>query len=90
MTMAICPTSLDLKLVRGVLVWCARFETDLYLDELRQLATEVRDFVQNKIGSSEFSRTWEDIRKRSGSKREERRDAKHRMVSIGIKAHQLC
>lgn len=58
------------------------------LDELRQLATEVRDFVQNKIGSSEFSRTWEDIRKRSGSKREERRDAKHRMVSLGIQAHQ--
>jgi len=50
------------------------------LDDLKQLATEVRDFVQNKVGTTEFSRVWEDLRKKVAEKRGERRDAKNVMV----------
>ena len=49
-------------------------------DDLKQLATEVRDFVQNKVGTTEFSRVWEDLRKKVAEKRGERRDAKNVMV----------
>ena len=50
------------------------------LDDLKQLATEVRDFVQNKVGTTEFSRVWEELRKKVAEKRGERRDAKNVMV----------
>ena len=50
-------------------------------DDLRQLATEVRDFVQTKVGTTEFSKTWESMRKRVSAKRDERRDARVQMVS---------
>jgi U3 small nucleolar RNA-associated protein 20 len=50
------------------------------VDELRQLATEVRDFVQAKIGTSDFSYAWEGLRKRTKDKRDGRREAKNRMV----------
>ena len=50
-------------------------------DALRELAIEVRDFVQTKVGATEFSRVWESIRQKTASKREERRDTKNRMVS---------
>jgi U3 small nucleolar RNA-associated protein 20 len=52
----------------------------LDVDELRNLALEVREFVQAKVGTSEFSRTWEGVRRRVTEKREVRRDARNRMV----------
>jgi U3 small nucleolar RNA-associated protein 20 len=49
-------------------------------DDLKQLATEVRDFVQNKVGTTEFSKVWEGMRRKVSERREERRDAKNRLV----------
>jgi U3 small nucleolar RNA-associated protein 20 len=54
----------------------------LTTDDLKQLATEVRDLVQNKVGTSMFSRTWESMRQKVAGKREERRDARNRLVSL--------
>ena len=51
------------------------------LAELRQLATEVRDQVQSKVGTTEFSRVWEKLRKRVSERREDRKDARNRLVS---------
>lgn len=53
----------------------------LILDDLRQLATEVRDFVQSKIGPTDFSQVWESLRKKVRETREGRREEKNRMVS---------
>lgn len=50
-------------------------------DDLRQLATEVRDFVQNKVGVTDFSRVWEGLRRHTSERREGRRQAKHQLVS---------
>lgn len=49
-------------------------------DNLRLLATEVRDFVQNKIGPTDFSQVWESLRKKVRETREGRREEKNRMV----------
>lgn len=53
-------------------------------DELRQLATEVREFVQNKVGTTEFSRVWEGLRKKVVAKRGERRQKGQVMVCIPV------
>lgn len=53
----------------------------LTTDDLRLLATEVRDFVQTKIGPSDFSQVWESLRKKVRETREGRREEKNRMVS---------
>lgn len=50
------------------------------LDELRNLALEVREFIQAKVGTSEFSKAWEGVRRRVNEKREVRRDARNRLV----------
>jgi U3 small nucleolar RNA-associated protein 20 len=55
--------------------------SSLILDDLRQLATEVRDFVQAKIGPTDFSQVWESLRKKVRETREGRREEKNRMVS---------
>jgi U3 small nucleolar RNA-associated protein 20 len=52
------------------------------VDELRQLATEVRDFVQSKVGTTDFSRAWDGLRKRVNERREGRKDARNRLVSL--------
>ncbi|OCF30821.1 U3 small nucleolar RNA-associated protein 20 [Kwoniella heveanensis BCC8398] len=49
-------------------------------DDLRTLATQVREFVQTKAGSSAFSSTWEKLRRSTVSRREERRDQRNKMV----------
>ena len=51
-------------------------------DEMRQLATEVRDFVQSKVGTTEFSRAWEELRRRVSERREGRKDARNRLVRL--------
>jgi U3 small nucleolar RNA-associated protein 20 len=56
-------------------------------DDLKQLATEVRDLVQTKVGTSVFSRTWESMRQRVAGKREERRDARNRLVSLRLESN---
>lgn len=56
------------------------------IEELRQLATEVRDFVQNKVGATNFSKTWEKIRRHVGEKRQVRREARSRMAVADPKA----
>ena len=55
---------------------------DAMLDEMRQLATEVRDFVQSRVGTTEFSRAWEKLRRRVSERREGRKDARDRLVSL--------
>ena len=62
----------------------------LTTDDLKQLATEVRDLVQSKVGTSMFSRTWESMRQRVAGKREERRDARNRLVSLSWRAWKRC
>ncbi|TXT11027.1 hypothetical protein VHUM_01778 [Vanrija humicola] len=56
------------------------------VEELRQLATEVRDFVQTKVGATNFSKTWEKIRRHVGDKRQVRREARSRMAVADPKA----
>ncbi|WVF66714.1 hypothetical protein IAT40_001456 [Kwoniella sp. CBS 6097] len=53
---------------------------DSQIDDLRTLATQVREFVQTKAGSSAFSSTWEKLRRSTVSRREERRDQRNKMV----------
>ncbi|CAK9786718.1 hypothetical protein CC85DRAFT_329402 [Cutaneotrichosporon oleaginosum] len=48
--------------------------------ELRTLATEVRDFVSAKVGTTAFSKAWEAIRRRTTAKRGERREKRQRMA----------
>ncbi|ORX36413.1 hypothetical protein BD324DRAFT_651653 [Kockovaella imperatae] len=54
--------------------------------ELRQFATEVRDSIQGKIGTTQFSTTWDSVRRRVAGKREERRDARNVMAISDPKA----
>jgi U3 small nucleolar RNA-associated protein 20 len=49
-------------------------------DDLRQLGVEVRDFVQTKVGVTDFSRVWENLRRHTTEKREDRRQAKNQLV----------
>lgn len=56
------------------------------IEDLRQLATEVRDFVQSKVGTTEFSRTWERVRRRVTDKRAGRREARARLAVADPKA----
>ncbi|KAL1410173.1 U3 snoRNP protein [Vanrija albida] len=56
------------------------------IDDLRTLATEVRDFVQAKVGATNFSKTWEKIRRHVGDKRQVRREARSRMAVADPKA----
>jgi hypothetical protein len=56
-------------------------QIDTDAEELRQLAMEVREFVQNKVGTTEFSRVWEGLRKKVVAKRGERRQKGQVMVS---------
>lgn len=58
----------------------ANVEEDEAVESLKALATEVRDFVQGKIGTSEFSQVWESLRKKVRETREGRREAKNTMV----------
>lgn len=59
------------------------------LDEMRLLATEVRDFVQSKVGTTDFFRAWDRLRRRVNERREGRKDARNRMVSsVGSMRHQ--
>jgi U3 small nucleolar RNA-associated protein 20 len=37
--------------------------------------------VQTKVGVTDFSRVWESLRKKTGQKREERRQVRSQMVS---------
>ncbi|WVQ94326.1 hypothetical protein IAU59_001405 [Kwoniella sp. CBS 9459] len=53
---------------------------DSQIDDLRTLATQVREFVQTKAGTSAFSSTWEKLRRSTVSRREERRDQRNKMV----------
>lgn len=53
-------------------------------DDLRMLSSEVRDFVQGKVGTTEFSRAWEGLRKRVSERREGRKDSSNRLVSLII------
>lgn len=50
------------------------------VDDLRQLATEVRDFIQTKVGVTDFSRVWESLRRHTSERREGRRQAKNQLV----------
>ena len=50
-------------------------------DELRALATEVRDFIQVQVGVTDFSRVWHTIRKKTDAKRHERREKRNQLVS---------
>lgn len=52
------------------------------VDELRTLATEVREFLQTKVGSTAFSKVWEMLRKQTGAKRDERREKRARMAVV--------
>jgi U3 small nucleolar RNA-associated protein 20 len=45
------------------------------------LGVEVRDFVQTKVGVTDFSRVWENLRRHTTEKREDRRQAKNQLVS---------
>lgn len=56
------------------------------IDELRQLATEVRDFVQTRVGTTAFSRSWERLRRRVGEVRAGRREKRARMAVSDPKA----
>jgi U3 small nucleolar RNA-associated protein 20 len=47
---------------------------------LRQLGVEVRDLVQSKVGVTDFSRVWENLRRHTTEKREDRRQAKNQLV----------
>jgi U3 small nucleolar RNA-associated protein 20 len=38
--------------------------------------------VQSKVGTTDFSRTWETMRRKVSEKRDERRDARNQMVRI--------
>jgi len=51
-------------------------------DDLRQLGVEVRDFVQTKVGVTDFSRVWENLRRHTTEKREDRRQAKNQLVNF--------
>ncbi|WWD16787.1 hypothetical protein CI109_101219 [Kwoniella shandongensis] len=53
---------------------------DSQIDELRQLATQIREFVQTKVGPTPFSIVWEKLRKATQSKREGRREDRVRMA----------
>ncbi|WVR04081.1 hypothetical protein IAU60_001080 [Kwoniella sp. DSM 27419] len=53
---------------------------DSQVDDLRQLATQIREFIQTKAGSTAFSSVWEKLRRATQGKREERRDARNKMV----------
>lgn len=50
------------------------------VDELRTLATEVRDFVQAKVGTTAFSKAWEALRRRVGERRADRREKRQQMA----------
>lgn len=56
------------------------------VEDLKTLATEVREFIQAKVGSTAFSKTWEMLRKQSGAKRDERREKRARMAVVDPKA----
>ncbi|KAK4685447.1 U3 small nucleolar RNA-associated protein 20, partial [Tremellales sp. Uapishka_1] len=55
-------------------------DTDGQIDEMRQLATEVRDHVQARVGISDFSATWEVLRKKTTAKRAGRREVRNRLA----------
>lgn len=69
------PRHIDTSVKRKLLLMCIS-------DNLRQLAMEVRDFVQNKVGVTDFSRVWENLRRHTTERREGRRQAKNQMVSL--------
>ncbi|ORY25251.1 hypothetical protein BCR39DRAFT_485643 [Naematelia encephala] len=50
------------------------------VDELKQLALEVRDFVQTKVGATSFSTAWEALRRKVGEKREGRKAERTRLA----------
>ncbi|WRT65418.1 uncharacterized protein IL334_002361 [Kwoniella shivajii] len=47
---------------------------DTQIEELRQLAMQIREFVQTKAGTSAFSSVWEKLRRATITKREGRRE----------------
>ncbi|WWC59942.1 uncharacterized protein I303_102505 [Kwoniella dejecticola CBS 10117] len=53
---------------------------DAQIEELRQLAIQVREFVQSKAGSSAFSSVWEKLRRATITKREGRREDKVKLA----------
>lgn len=52
------------------------------IEQLYELSIEVRDLVQNKVGTTAFSVVWEQLRKRSVEKRGSRKAEQHRMVRL--------
>lgn len=48
---------------------------------MHQLALQVRDLIQVKVGVSELSAMWESLRQSSREKRESRRAARKHLVS---------
>lgn len=54
----------------------------IHIEQLYELSIEVRDLVQNKVGTTAFSVVWEQLRKRSVEKRGSRKAEQHRMVRL--------
>lgn len=50
------------------------------IDQLRKLTIEIRDFVQDKVGTTAFSKTWEQVRRKTFKKRKERKDHRDQLV----------
>lgn len=50
------------------------------IDDLRALATQIRDFVQEKTGTTAFSRKWEKLRQATQAKRLERREERVKLA----------
>ncbi|EJT46124.1 hypothetical protein A1Q1_05335 [Trichosporon asahii var. asahii CBS 2479] len=50
------------------------------IDALRKLTIEIRDFVQEKVGTTAFGRTWEQVRRKTFAKRKQRKDFRDQLV----------
>ncbi|WVO17934.1 hypothetical protein L204_105632 [Cryptococcus depauperatus] len=60
---------------------------DKQVDDLREMATQIREFIQKKVGTLAFSRTWEKLRRATQAKRQERREERVKMAITNPEKH---
>ncbi|ODN80830.1 hypothetical protein L202_02973 [Cryptococcus amylolentus CBS 6039] len=60
---------------------------DKQVDDLRELATQVREFVTTKSGISAFSKAWEKLRQTVTAKRQERREGRVKLAFTNPELH---